>query len=220
MIPPFRPYRAAKAPKVGFIFECAGDGPDMRVSSRFLEILHPRLQMEPVGLSNKRNLRTDCGKAARRLLDEGCRRVVILWDLQPACWDDGEEEASVYNDVRKIHRSLRDHHVSLESVALVCQLQMLEAWLLADHRAVRTTLEKVGRRAVRRHVQTFNNTESIPDPKETLEHLFEQHLGKGNYYRDHLHAHIIAHAIDSTQFLARSWTFRRFAIKGARVNLR
>lgn len=219
-MPPFRPYRVAEAPKVGFIFECAEEGPDMWVCRRFLELLRPRLQMEPVGLSNKRNLRIGCGKAARRLLDEGCQRIVILWDLQPACWEDNEEKASIYTDIRKIRRSLRQHQVSLERIVLICQLQMLEAWLLADRRALRTVLERIQGRGLRRHLNRFHDVETIPDPKETLEHLFEEHLGKGNYYRDHIHAHKIATALPDTQFLAHSWTFRRFVTKAARVPLR
>ena len=124
---------------------------------------------------------------------------VILWDLQPACWDEGEEEASVHNDVRR--STVRSRPPRFARKRRPC-LSAPNARGVAspDHRAVRTTLEMVGcSRAEMSCADTFNNTESIPEKKETLEHLFEQHLGKGNYYRDHLHAHIIAHAIDSTQ---------------------
>ncbi len=90
---------------------------------------------------------------------------------------------------------------------------------MADHRAVRSALERVGRRSLRRRLARYNSVESISDPKGTLERLFEVHLGKGNYYRDHQHAYQIADGIQNTDFLRRSWTFRRFAEKAARVNL-
>ena len=219
MIPPWRAYHVDRAPKVGFIFECTDGGPDMRVCKRFLEILRARLRMDALGLSNKRHLRMHCGRAARHLLDSGCERVVILWDLVPPCWDEAEEDVSLYRDVRKIRASLQQHAVALDQVALVCQIEMLEAWLMADHRAVRSALERVGRRPLRRRLARYNSVESISDPKGTLELLFEVHLGKGNYYRDHQHAYEIADGIQNTDFLRRSWTFRRFAEKAARVNL-
>src|SRR5438046_1506933 len=74
--------------KVGLLVECGRDGLEVHVCRRICELLVDASGKPPVPdivpMDNKQILLQECGTVARRLLDDGCDRVVILWDERPA----------------------------------------------------------------------------------------------------------------------------------------
>ena len=73
--------------KVGFIFECGPQGADKQVCEYLAQQICPGITPVSVTLDNKPNLLKSAGTVAVRLLNEGCERVLIVWDLRPA-WPD------------------------------------------------------------------------------------------------------------------------------------
>lgn len=67
--------------KVGMIFECGPDGADLQVCRHLARLLQPDIEIVHVTLDNKPRLVAECGSAVVRLLNEGCERIGIVWDL-------------------------------------------------------------------------------------------------------------------------------------------
>jgi len=120
--------------KIGFIFECDPEGPDVQVCRHLVHQLDPAVQFIPSTLDNKKNLNEDCGAVAKTLLHE-CEKVIVVWDLYPA-WRERGIRPCRHEDRQSIFRSMQTEQVDLSRVVLVCIREELEAWLLADHRAV------------------------------------------------------------------------------------
>jgi Fe-S-cluster containining protein len=74
--------------KIGFIFECGPDGPDVQVCHHLVHKLDSTIQFVPNTLDNKKKLVEDCGPVAKALLIE-CKKVIIVWDLYPAWREKG-----------------------------------------------------------------------------------------------------------------------------------
>lgn len=70
--------------KVGIICEGANQGGDMQVFRHFAQRILGHEQIDVAPLGNKPALLDKCGVTARALLDSGCDRVLIVWDLLPA----------------------------------------------------------------------------------------------------------------------------------------
>ena len=201
--------------KVGMIFECGPQGAARKVCEhlvgRLAEQYELNIQIESETLDNKKKLIAECGQAAANLLHvDGCDRVVIVWDLYPS-W---REEAPCRREDREdICCSLQGAQVDMSKVALVCIEEELEAWLLADHRAINTVLSKPHRQIdVKRQKRPERN-----NPKTRMTKLFYEHTGRP--YNDRVHAELIAKAIPDLQRLKKVATFQRFACKVTGVKL-
>lgn len=95
----------------------------------------------------------------------------------------------------------------MDRIRLVCIEQMLEAWLLADERALSRFLTRPSHKiALRRREKRL---ELIPDPKAKLIKLFKT-KGHGPY-KDQKHAIRIARKVCDCARMQRSPSFRRFA---------
>lgn len=125
--------------KVGLILECTADGPDKTVCEYLVRMLDPTIEPSSVTLTNKRILIQESGKVAAQLLADGCKRVVIVWDLHPP-WRD--TKPCRREDRESILQSLTNAGVNPTNVFLVCIKEELEAWLLADERALITVLSR------------------------------------------------------------------------------
>ena len=125
--------------KVGMIFECGPGGADKTVCMQLAKRINPEIQIVPRTLDDKPNLIEDCGSTAVQLLELGCDRVVIIWDLRPA-WPDKKSKPCLVQERQAVLDSLSDAKVSDQAVCLVCVKQELEAWLLADERALQSVL--------------------------------------------------------------------------------
>jgi len=195
--------------KVGMIFECGPQGADRKVCEYLAKHIKPDIEIESVTLDNKKNLVSECGKAAVQLLNSGCDHVVIMWDLHPS-WR--ETVPCRKEDREDIQRSLTAAKADAKKVFLVCIEEELEAWLIADNRAIEVVLSKPHRRvsvARERHPERVNN------PKKRLMQIYRQE-GK-RPYNDLIDAEKIVKAMPDLERLKRVETFVRFALKVADV---
>ena len=199
--------------KVGMIFECGPQGADRKVCEYLAKRIRPDLDIKSETLDNKPNLIANCGNAATQLLEDGCDRVVIVWDSRPA-WPDTESKPCLKEERRAIYDSLHGANVASERVYLVCIMQELEAWLLADERAIRAVLSSPAHPIA---IQRRRKVDQIPNPKSVLNNIFKEH--KGRRYVDRIHAEQIVKAMRDLNRLKRVETFRRFALKVTDVEL-
>ncbi|MCY4466027.1 MAG: hypothetical protein OXE46_10865 [Chloroflexi bacterium] len=195
--------------KVGLILEGIRDGADQKVCEHLAERIRPGIQIKSEALGNKPNLIAKCGSVAAQLLDDGCERVVIVWDLYPA-WREGKPCRKLDRD--GIMKSLVAENVDFDKIALVCIEEELEAWLLADHRALSDVLSKP-------HRQVNIKRQKYPErgnPKTRLIKIFNEHRGHTYQFR---FAESIVRAMPDLNRIKRVATFRRFALKVADVEL-
>ena len=203
--------------KIGFIFECGPDSSDVQVCRHLVNKLDPTIEFVPSTLDNKKNLVEDCGAVAKALLDE-CEKVIVVWDLYPA-WREKGMRPCRYEDRQAIFQSLQAEKVDLDKVFLVCIQEELEAWLLADHRAVTAMLEPLKHPHPVSRISRFSNPDSIRNPKKRLTKIFTQELGARRRYVDYRHAFLIARKIPDFRRIRRSDSFKRFALKVAGMQL-
>lgn len=168
--------------KVGIICECGPEGAEVQVFPELARRIDASLKIECVPLDQKPRLVRECGKAAATLLSQGCRRVVIVWDLYPA-WRDRRNRPCRHEDRVAIHQSLEATSVDVSKVGLVCIREELEAWLIADGRGVSAVLSTDAHPVRIRHGR---NPETIRNPKAKLNDIFRQNAGR--QYSDRQHA--------------------------------
>jgi len=197
--------------KIGFIFECGPEGSDVQVCSHLVHKLDPTVEFVPSTLDNKKKLIEDCGAVAKVLLDE-CKKVIVVWDLYPA-WRPKGIKPCRYEDRQSIFQSLQAENVNLSKVFLVCIQEELEAWLLADHRAVTAMLQPLKHPHPVSRISRFSTPDSIRNPKKRLTRIFTQELGPRRRYVDYRHALLIAKEIADFSRIRRSDSFKRFALK-------
>ena len=203
--------------KVGFIFECGPEGPDVKVCRYLVHKLDPKIEFFSSTLDNKKNLVDECGAVAKTLLDE-CEKVVVVWDLYPA-WREKGEKPCRREDRQAIFQSLQAESVDLSKVFLVCIQEELEAWLLADHRAVTAMLQPLKHPHPVSRISKFSNPDSVRNPKQRLTKIFTQELGPRRRYVDYWHAIMLVREISDLKRIRRSDSFRRFALKVAGLEL-
>ena len=193
--------------KIGMIFECGPAGADKKVCEYLARQLQPGLEIISVTLNNKPNLINDCGKAAAKLIQDGCDRVLIIWDLYPA-WREKKQKPCRRDDRLEIHASLTNAGVALTHIHLICITEELEAWLIADGRAVSEILSTPQHRV---KIKDTKNSERKTNPKKYLNQLFKQH--KGQPYSDLQHAEKIVQKMPDLNKINRCPSFIRFARK-------
>lgn len=194
--------------KIGMIFECGPQGADRKVCEYLAKRIRPDLIIISETLDNKPNLVTECGIVASELLSEGCERVIIVWDLYPA-WREKGAKPCRKEDREDIMTSLTAAGIELERVALVCIEEELEAWLLADNRAINKVLSRPTHKVNIKRQQKPERG----NPKTRMTKLFKEYTGQT--YRDLRHAEMIAKAMPDFQRIRKVETFKRFALKVA-----
>lgn len=199
--------------KVGLILECAAGGPDYKVCRRLIGMLDPSIVIDHVTSGNKRNLIVDCGANAALLLNGGCDRVVIVWDLYPA-WR-RKTLPCRKEDREAILSSLQAASIASSKVHLVCVAEELEAWLIADNRAISKVLS-TPTRPVR--VQAPDDPERMSKPKQWLDKRFRDN-GHSGGYRDYIHAEKIVQELSDLSKIKGCSSFKRFALKVADIKL-
>jgi hypothetical protein len=197
--------------KVGMIFECGPAGADKAVCEALAKRLKPSISASSITLDNKRKLIADCGQAAAQLLEEGCERVVIVWDLYPP-WCERGVKPCRRDDRRAIARSLKKAKVSSQHVYLVCIEQELEAWLITDGRAISKVLSRPAHPV---QVADVKNAEQFHNPKKRIMKTFQQRTGRP--YTDRIHAKQIVEAMPDLNRIKRCASFVRFAVKATGV---
>lgn len=189
------------------IFECGPGGADLQVCRHLACLLQSDIEIAHVTLGNKPHLVAECGTAAARLLAEGCERVVIVWDLYPP-WRPNKQKPYRKEDREAIFQSLSRAGVDALQASLVCIEEELEAWLIADGRALTSVLSRPAHPV---KIQDIKNVEKTRKPKTRLNQIFQQHVGKP--YVDRIHARLIVEALPDLTRLRRCETFVRFAVK-------
>ncbi len=192
--------------KVGMIFECGPDGADRKVCEYLARRLLPDIEIASVTLDNKPKLVADCGLAAARLLREGCDRVVIVWDLYPP-WRKKGLRPCRRDDRQAILSSLTKAGVKLSQVSLICIAEELEAWLIADGRALSAVLSRTAHPV---RIRDVKKSERTRNPKKHLIRVFQHHH---HAYVDRIHAKMIVEALPDLTRIKRCATFVRFAVK-------
>lgn len=203
--------------KIGFIFECGPEGPDVQVCRHLVHKLDPTIEFISSTLDDKKRLVEDCGAVAKILLNE-CEKVIIVWDLYPA-WRPKGIKPCRYEDRQSIFQSLHAENVNLNKVFLVCIKEMLEAWLLADYRAVTAMLRPLKHPHPVSRISRFSSPDSMRNPKQRLTRIFTQELGPRRRYVDYQHAIKLAREISDFNKIKRSDSFQRFALKVAGLDL-
>ena len=126
--------------KVGIICEGSREGGDKQVLAHFARHILRHEEIDVVPLGNKPALFDQCGKVARALLDTGCDRVLIVWDLLPA-W--GNVSATVADDAAAVRASLlRDGLHEHPCIFLIAIDRELETWLVADSTALSAVIPR------------------------------------------------------------------------------
>ena len=194
--------------KVGMIFECGPDGADRKVCEHLGRRLQSDIEVVCVTLGDKKQLLAGCGGAALGLLRERCERIVIVWDLHPP-WRPKRQKPCRKEDRKTILSSLARAGVDSLQVSLVCIEEELEAWLLADSRALKQVLSHFTHPHPVR-VQNVKRPEQTRNPKKHLSRVFQQH---GRSYVDRIHARMIVEALPDLTRIKRCTTFVRFAVK-------
>lgn len=193
--------------KVGMIFECGPAGADKVVCELLAQRLNPEVQISSVTLDNKPKLLADCGQAAAGLFEDGCMRVIIVWDLYPP-WREGKAKPCRKEDRQAIAESLKKAKVKSKHVYLVCIKEELEAWLIADGRALSEVLSRPAHPV---QVKDVKNAEIVKNSKARLNKLFQQH--RGQPYTDRFHAKQLIEALPDLGKIRRCASFFRFAVK-------
>ncbi len=195
--------------KVGILVECGPQGLEAVVCRRLCELLRAStgidFQFDIVPMDNKARLITDCGTAAARLFDDGCDRVVVLWDERPA-WPNTGERLCWHNDRRDALRSIQQAGVGHRSVHLVCIEREFESWLLFDHGMLSKVLS-TDAHPVR--IRRQRDPDRMQNPKSVMTRLFKQH--RGLKYVDVEWARRFAQSLQDLTQLRRCSIFRRFA---------
>ena len=183
-----------------------------------VERLRPGTEVVSRTMTDKKNLIDKCGEAAALLLHEDCQRVIIIWDLHPP-WrleNPKGKEPCRHEEREGIIKSLEEAGVMSPDVHLICICEELEAWLLADKRAIEAAIEKLIRRRPKiRGVR--RDTESVKKPKVRLDKIFKQHTHRP--YQGHVHAIKIVRELPDLNKIKRSQSFTRFALKATNTEL-
>jgi hypothetical protein len=194
--------------KIGFIFECGPQGADKQVCEYLAKQVNAGIIPVSRTLDDKTNLLREAGNVAAALFEDGCERVLIIWDLRPA-WPDTK--------VKPCRKTERD--VILEAVAqaggadrpvfLVCVEQELESWLLADEVKIAAYLSTPAHPIT---IRATRKPDRVSNPKSVMMNHFRS--AGGRRYEDRIHAIKVLMATDTNlKKLRRSSSFARFEEK-------
>lgn len=193
--------------KIGMIFECGPDGADKKVGEWLAKRIRQDLELMSITLDNKPNLVSECGRSTADLIAQGCERVLIFWDLYPPWRKDGERPCRK-EDRENILQSLKEAGVPLKFVSLICITEELEAWLIADGRALSVFLSTPSHPV---RIKDEKKPERVRNPKKKLLKLFRETIGKE--YVDMLHAEKIVRNLPDFKKIRRAASFLRFEEK-------
>jgi hypothetical protein len=193
--------------KLGLILECGPGGPDEQVYSHLIRALAPKVKLQCETMVDKKKLVAGCGKVAARLLKSGCQRVAVVWDLFPR-WRMPEEEHCLGQDREDIFASLAKAGAGPPQVQVVCIQEELEAWLLADSRALVIFFSRPTHHA--KKMPEFKAPEELSNPKGHLRKLFNAYFGKGRRYNDMVDALGIFRNLPDWERMKKCPSFVRF----------
>ena len=193
--------------KVGMIFESGPQGADKMVCEHIAKQLCPGIVISSATHVNKPDMIADCGKDVVNLMKEGCRRILIIWDLFPP-WRGKDGRPCRKEDRLAILKSLKQAGMAKAPVFLICIREELEAWLLADGRALSAHLSTPEHQV---KVKSEKNPDSVSNPKGCIKRIFQRN--RRGKYNDLVHAIKIIRKLPDLEHLRKSDSFSRFEEK-------
>lgn len=199
--------------KLGFVFECGPEGPDVKVCMHLLKMLDEKVETAFEALTNKPGLISDCGKAAKNLIElEKCDKVIVVWDLYPA-WREKGQNPCRKEDRDAISEAMKNAGVNKRQYEMVCIEEELEAWLIADERVLKKYIARKKRPHPVGRIKKVKNPDGQKNPKTWLTKLFNQEIGGRRKYNDITDAEHIVRGFEDFNRIKSSETFKRFALK-------
>jgi hypothetical protein len=193
---------------IGFIFECGPQGADKQVCEYLASQLKPDEPITSRTMDNKLKLLEGAAPVAKQLLAEGCRSVVIVWDLRPA-WPDKKDKPCRAKERQTLLDGLAKEGLQNAPVFLVCVEQELESWLLASDQAISAFLSTP---AHAYNAKRVRRPDQVANPKAVMNNHFNE--ARGTRYEDRVHAIKVLKAADvDWNRLRRSDSFARFEAK-------
>lgn len=194
---------------IGFVFECGPMGADKQVCEYLAGQLKPGERFVSRTLDNKLKLLEGAAGVARKLLDEeGCNRVLIIWDLRPA-WPDKKEKPCRATERQTLLNALANEGLHGRPVYLVCVEQELESWLVACDHAISAFLSTPAHPYKAKKVRA---PDEVGNPKSVVIKHFRDACGKR--YDDRVDAIKVLKAAEmDLKRLRRSTSFSRFESK-------
>jgi hypothetical protein len=194
--------------RVGILVECGRDGLEVHLCRRICSLLrqqHGRdLEEQVAPLDNKERLLEEGATVAARLLEAGCKRVVILWDERPA-WPERGAGYCWHREREHLLLDLAGRGLAGRPVFLVCIEREFESWLLHDERMLSEVLSTAAHPV---KVAKQKKPHRMSNPKSAMMTLFRKHGGKR--YVDVVYARRLAAALQDLSRLRHCSTFRRF----------
>ncbi len=196
--------------RLGLVLECYREGPDDRVLRCLIRRISPDTEIHVRCMGSKGSFRTDAVKAAELLIAEDqCHEVFLVWDLQPEWADDRGKPFDCVEECKALLAQFPPWKVS-QHIHLICITYMLEAWVVADERALATFFSTAAYKA---KVQWVKSPETEKDTKALLIDLCVSHRGRARRYQDRIDAVRILQACPDTSRLTDIPSFARFAEK-------
>jgi len=193
---------------IGFIFECGPQGADKQVCEYLASQLRPGQKIVSRTMDNKLKLLEGAASVAKKLLQEGCERVLIVWDLRPA-WPDKKDKPCRAKERHTLLNALVKDGLKNAPVYLVCVEQELESWLLASDHAISAFLSTPAHPYQAKRVR---KPDQVPNPKAVMNNHFND--ARGMRYEDRVHAiKLLKAAVLDWSRLRRSVSFARFESK-------
>ncbi|MEZ4527952.1 MAG: DUF4276 family protein [Desulfobacterales bacterium] len=140
-----------------------------------------------------------------------------MWDLYPP-WRDSKP--CRHEDRQNIFNALQTEGIELHRVSLVCICEELEAWLLADNKAVKDMIAELKHPHMVKKIQKFKNPDRIQSPRTKLTKIFNMELGSNRRYIDYQDAIKIAEKITQFDKIKNSESFRRVVLKVSGIDLK
>lgn len=194
---------------IGFVLECGPQGADLLVCEYLARSIRPDMAFSSRTLDNKENLLRDAGKVAGQLLKDGCRCVLIVWDLRPS-WPDKKSKPCRANERQHLLTAIEQAGLPASApVYLVCIEQELESWLIACDHAINAILSTPAHPFVAKQVKRPDRERQ---PKALMNNYFK--AARGWVYEDRADAVRVLKAADlDWKRLRRSESFARFEAK-------
>ncbi|WP_396432969.1 hypothetical protein [Limnohabitans sp.] len=193
---------------IGFVFECGPQGADKLVCEYLASQLKPGENFISRTLDNKLRLLEEAPSVVKKLLTEGCDRVLIVWDLRPA-WPDKKDKPCRAKERQTLLDGLANEGLQGAPVFLVCVEQELESWLLASDHAISAFLSTD---AHPYQADRVRKPDRVRNPKAVMNNHFK--AARGARYEDYVHAvKVLKAAAVDWRRLRRSESFARFEAK-------
>jgi hypothetical protein len=144
--------------RLGLIIESTRDGLEFCVCPKIIRLLAAECAVsiecndqDIAPMTNKRLLIQNAASVARSLLANGCDRIIILWDENPAWTPESRfaKDPCWHTEREQILATLNSAGVDRRRVGLVCIEREFESWLLFDSQllsaVISSTAERISR---------------------------------------------------------------------------